>query len=406
LDHVAQLLNFLSQAKSFWFTLNTSYCHGLHLVKWFCMNKYDYEALLVAANLAGYTRGQLVIIRSQWDNFLGGHHLFGLSSNILFKFNKIKINLDGKRQICYVILIGPKSIYANHPSPLKCFDQVDNDGEFITRPPRLTELCLHQQKFQQDTEKIIVHTQIELDMCKEETYLVTAPGSPAPLVTATVPSIAPSTQPSSTKISPEKHTKVNKYPQFSQILGEDLDTSDSGTNELIQTLLSEIIDILCPGVGEEVKVNNRSNCKWILFVRVPSTSSEKSFKKPNAGLDRAIAISCNASYISSHLCLFYRESVLLVLEKNSIPVCSPMSAAIYAAMISELRITHEQEKVLTRHLRYHISQRFCPSWRHVEILYDGHSEVNVSSLSWDYRLRRPKLLSGAKLISTWRWKIK
>ena len=61
-----------------------------------------------------------------------------------------------------------------------------------------------------------------------------------------------------------------------------------------------------------------------------------------------------------------------------------MSATIYAAMISELRITHKQEKVLTRHLRYHISQGFCPSWRHVEILYNGHSEVNVGSLSWDY----------------------
>ncbi len=119
--------------------------------------------------------------------------MFGLSSNVLFRFNKIKINLDGKRQICYVIQIGQKSIDANHPSPLKFFDQVDNDGEFITRPSRLIKLCLHQQKFQQDTAQIIVHTQIELDMCKEEVYLVTAPGSPAPLARAIVPSVAPST---------------------------------------------------------------------------------------------------------------------------------------------------------------------------------------------------------------------
>jgi hypothetical protein len=95
LDHIAQLLNFLSQAKSFWFTLNTSYCHGFHLANRFRMNKYDYEVLLVAANLAQYPRGQLVIICLQWDNFLRGHHLFGLSSNVLFKFDKIKINLDG-----------------------------------------------------------------------------------------------------------------------------------------------------------------------------------------------------------------------------------------------------------------------------------------------------------------------
>jgi hypothetical protein len=38
---------------------------------------------------------------------------------------------------------------------------------------------------------------------------------------------------------------------------------------------------------------------------------------------------------------------------------------------------------LMRHLQYHIGQSFCPSWRHVDILYNGHSEVNVESLSWD-----------------------
>jgi hypothetical protein len=80
-----------------------SYCHGFHLANRFCMTKYDYEVLLVAANLARYTRGQLGIICSQWDNFLGGHHFFGLSSNVLFEFNKIKINLDGKRQECHGI---------------------------------------------------------------------------------------------------------------------------------------------------------------------------------------------------------------------------------------------------------------------------------------------------------------
>jgi hypothetical protein len=121
-----------------------------------------------------------------------------------------------------------------------------------------------------------------------------------------------------------------------------------------------------------------------LLIQVPSTSSEKSFNESNDWLDRAIAISANASYISSHYCCFYRESVLLVLEKNSIPVCSSISATIYAAMISELRTTHEHKKVLTRHLRYLIGQCFCPSRRHFEILYNGHSEINVGSLSWDY----------------------
>jgi hypothetical protein len=60
--------------------------------------------------------------------------------------------------------------------------------------------------------------------------------------------------------------KVNKYLQLLQILGEAFDPSDSGTNKLIQTVLMEIIDILRPGIGDELKVKHRSNCKWVSFV--------------------------------------------------------------------------------------------------------------------------------------------
>jgi hypothetical protein len=110
--------------------------------------------------------------------------------------------------------------------------------------------------------------------------------------TSRVLSIAPSTKPSTT-ISLEKHMTVNKYPQLSQILGMDFDPSESGTNKLIQTVLSEIIDILHPGVGEKLKVKNRSNHKRVLFISVPFTSSEKSFNKSKAWLDRVIAICWN-----------------------------------------------------------------------------------------------------------------
>jgi hypothetical protein len=71
-----------------------------------------------------------------------------------------------------------------------------------------------------------VLTQKELDMCKDKAAL----GSPAHSATSTVPSIAPPTT-----ISPEENTKVNKSPQLLQILGADLDPSESGTNKLIQT---------------------------------------------------------------------------------------------------------------------------------------------------------------------------
>jgi len=55
LDHIAEMLQFISSAQSFWFTLNTSYDHGCHLASQFRLEPNDYEVLLVVASLAQYT---------------------------------------------------------------------------------------------------------------------------------------------------------------------------------------------------------------------------------------------------------------------------------------------------------------------------------------------------------------
>ena len=66
----ADYLRFISKAQSFWFTLNTSYDHGCHLANRFRLDPEEYEALLIVAGLASYTRfgwlpnqdhGQLVV---------------------------------------------------------------------------------------------------------------------------------------------------------------------------------------------------------------------------------------------------------------------------------------------------------------------------------------------------------
>ena len=44
-DHIADFLIFLSRAPSFWFSLNTSYNHGHHLVSLFHLNPEDYEVV-------------------------------------------------------------------------------------------------------------------------------------------------------------------------------------------------------------------------------------------------------------------------------------------------------------------------------------------------------------------------
>ncbi len=52
LDHIAEYLRFISDAQSFWFTLNTSYGHGFHLTHRFRLEPNDYKVLLVVASLA------------------------------------------------------------------------------------------------------------------------------------------------------------------------------------------------------------------------------------------------------------------------------------------------------------------------------------------------------------------
>jgi hypothetical protein len=66
LDHIAEFLLFLSGAPLFWFTLNTSYNHGLHLSRRFSLSPHDYECLLAAANLAHYTKSGFTIKPKEW----------------------------------------------------------------------------------------------------------------------------------------------------------------------------------------------------------------------------------------------------------------------------------------------------------------------------------------------------
>ena len=45
LDHIAEMLRFISNTQSFWFTIDTSYNHGCHLTNRFCLEPNDYEVV-------------------------------------------------------------------------------------------------------------------------------------------------------------------------------------------------------------------------------------------------------------------------------------------------------------------------------------------------------------------------
>ncbi len=156
LDYIADCHIFLSRAPSFWFSPNSSYDHGCHLSHRFGLTPQAYESLLLAANLAHYTKWGFTIKLEKW-NFLGGHWL--ATSKLEMETKRMDINslISGaapsreRARICF-INIGVKS----NKSPATILRQKDtDDGRMITTPPRLNELALKQQSFRRLVQPVI-----------------------------------------------------------------------------------------------------------------------------------------------------------------------------------------------------------------------------------------------------------
>ena len=92
MDHIGDFLEFISSAQSFWFSLNTSYGHGCHLASRFRLDPDEYEALLIVAGLASYTRFGFQIKAGAWRKFLGGSRF--VIDNCAIEFEQKKIDLD------------------------------------------------------------------------------------------------------------------------------------------------------------------------------------------------------------------------------------------------------------------------------------------------------------------------
>ena len=105
---IADLLIFLSGAKSYWYTINTSHEHGFHMTTRFGMTHENYVPLLVAADLARYVNGVLTIKIKQRESFLlRGYRFSGSLVEHAIGVEKQKMSLDGNnRQAFYFIRFG------------------------------------------------------------------------------------------------------------------------------------------------------------------------------------------------------------------------------------------------------------------------------------------------------------
>jgi hypothetical protein len=156
LDHIARLFILLSDAPSYWFSLNTSCDHAFHLSKWLGMNKSDYKALLIAGNLAQYKGGAFIIQADEWKSFLVGHHFFmDLPSGWqAFQFDRKMATIESTRQHFHVIRIGQEGDLL----PRSFESQLNMDR----LPPQISSLQIQQQKFRWDKELVIAHVHVDL----------------------------------------------------------------------------------------------------------------------------------------------------------------------------------------------------------------------------------------------------
>jgi hypothetical protein len=197
-------------------------------------------------------------------------------------------------------------------------------------------------------------------------------------------------------ITPDSDTTITvptlgqKYPALAAIFGNDFDPFQEDIQQKIQAYLTEITHILdASRAGLKVKDFGGHD---VYYVRVPKTSSDKSFNNSRSWADDALKINGSphqgtdesAFRVSNHLCRFYPGPFLAALANQGMAIAKPMTTVQFAAMLSALHITGQKEKVLARYLRHYLGKGFCPSLRGISILAAGHAEIFTDSVEWEY----------------------
>ena len=141
LDQIARFIILLSDAPSYWFSLNKSCDYAFHISKRIGIDECDYQALLIAGHLAMLkgAREEFFILVDRWTSFINGHHFIDFPPDRKIEISIMKMTVEGKRQRFHVIRIGRVS---DHSSP-----NINNQFIHDRPPPRINSLGIHQQSF-------------------------------------------------------------------------------------------------------------------------------------------------------------------------------------------------------------------------------------------------------------------
>jgi hypothetical protein len=183
----------------------------------------------------------------------------------------------------------------------------------------------------------------------------------------------------------------SSYPNLSSALGQEdgFDLTDSTVQKKMRALLAELIDLLSHDY--ELNIIDSAN-NSVSYVRVPKTSSDRSFQNSKEWLDVAIKVAGtkhggtyqSAYRIANHLLRFYRDSVLAACETQRLPTSKPMTATQFSAMMHAAGVSGRGEREIKKHLKAHLGQGFCPTRRRVGMLSEGHGVVTYGCINFTY----------------------
>ncbi len=134
------------------------------------------------------------------------------------------------------------------------------------------------------------------------------------------------------------------YLHLSSTLGGGEQDGFGITNLLVVKSMQVLLTELTNFFSANYKLNVKDIAKIghaIHYVRFPITTSDHSFQNSKEWLDTAIKISGSkhggthesAYWVANHLIQFYKDSVIAACETQQIPMCKPMSATAFLAML-------------------------------------------------------------------------
>jgi len=440
---IAEFVVFLTGVTAFWFAINPNdHGHGFSLCSRFGMTQRDYEALLVAANLAVVDATGFRLLPQEWTQFIGSGHFIFLKDkpSLDKKRTELQAHVEGrtvskdkkKRGTYHTIRIG-REAKGYHVNSL--LDQKDANGKLKQKPPPLRQLKSKQRAFSRTVMPLIFQATYQNDhlynmfMADDE-----QPRAPQKVLTPSAP-LTPTRVDLETPARPTKKIKLgmgldatpspqvpSKATPSPQVPSNNIPTSSShpetpppASNDFDPKkfpLLSEFKkmwgdkcddttwDLLFVELtrmmrnGSVVTATDTRN-KEQSWVQVPVNSTDGSHAKQAKGwLGEAIKINGlkdgqefdSARRACNYLAIHHPESMMASLKEKQYPVVEYMNETKLAAMWDDSNVNFTQEEAIQKHLRAHFGKKAFATRKKVRMLCDGHTHVSTGSAQHAYEV--------------------